>query len=204
MAGPIKTGILNRGTNSSNLYIDVNKQGAGTLTGENVDQKLVSAKVERLLAFREEMSREINPAAESTLHSAGQINASWVEAEILTTQVSVYVEEAFYKGTSIPDITVFRSDIISGKHTVTRKIDYKDCYITKVFTSVETDEGENLSSLRFWFRFSQRQNTRYDFDQAARPIGQQVSYIDFTKGSLQPSGGGGGEGGGGGGGGLPA
>lgn len=175
-------------TDSANLYIDINKQGTGTLTGD-VDDKIKQAKAERLLDFKEAMSRKINPAAESTLLTAGQIAASLVEAKILITQVSIYVEESLFKASAIPYITVYRQDILNGKYTVVRQTDYKNVFINSY--DIETDENGNISAMTFTFRFSIRQNTLFDFDQSSRPIGQQVSLIDFTKGSLQPGGGGG-------------
>jgi len=193
MPDPVTT--TQRGTNSANLYIDINKQGAGTLSGKNVDQKLIDGKVERLLTFEEGMHTEILPASESTLQTAGQIHASWVKCQILRTQPSVYVQSCFFQRTSIPTITVYRADIINKKLTVTEQIDFKDCYITRIYNSVETLKGENMYALLFWLRFNQRQDTLIDFDQNGQPSGQQVSYIDFTTFGVEPQGGGGGGGG---------
>ena len=78
---PTMSEAENQGTNTSNLFINIAKQGTGTLKGENVDSKLVKA--DRLLAFEEQMVREVNAASENTLFSAGEIDASWVYVEIL-------------------------------------------------------------------------------------------------------------------------
>lgn len=55
--------VANTGTNTSNLYINIAKQGTGTLTGEGVDSKLLKA--DRLLAFEEHMEREVNSSSEN-------------------------------------------------------------------------------------------------------------------------------------------
>ena len=123
----------NKGTNSSNLYVNVAEQGTGTLTGANVDPKLVKA--DRLLSFSEQMTREINTAAENTLFSAGEIDASWVYIEILRTQASMYIQNAFLSANNIGPIKVFRADIINGKLTVTEEIDYTNCIITQIETN---------------------------------------------------------------------
>ncbi len=192
----------NQGTNNSNLYVNIAGQGTGTLSGANVDAKL--AKADRLLSFSEQMTREVNTAAENTLFSAGEIDASWVFIEILRTQASIYVQNAFLAGNTIGPIKVFRADIIAGKHTVTEEIDYTNCIITKIETNAVSQEGKKLDTLRIWFRFTGRQDTLFFFNQMGQPIGQNVSNVDFTQGTLQASsgGGGGGASGGGGGGGA--
>ncbi len=175
--------------NTSNLYVDVDKKGAGTLTGKDVDAKLVAGKAERLLKFKESMTRNINTASESTLFSAGQINATPVELSILRTQISKYVEKAFIDGTLVKNITVFRSDLINGKLTVTEQIDFNDCYIITSATDVVTADGDNLQILNFSFRFNERKGTLFFFDQTGKAKGQDVSLINFSKGTLHAQGG---------------
>jgi hypothetical protein len=181
------------GTSSSNLYINIAGQGTGTLTGDNVDPKLVKA--DRLLAFGEEMVRGVNTAAENTLFSAGQIAASWVFVEILRTQASIFVQNSFYQGNNITPISVYRGDIINGKLTVTEEIDYGNCIITQIEASATSIEGKRLDTLKIWFRFLQRTDTILFFDQIGQAQGQDVSTIDFTTGALQaaPASGGGAE-----------
>lgn len=170
------------GTSSSNLYINIAAQGTGTLTGDNVDPKLVKA--DRLLAFSEQMVRGVNTAAENTLFSAGQIAASWVYVEILRTQASIYVQNSFYQGNNITPISIYRADIINGKLTVTEEIDYANCVITQIEASATSLEGRRLDTLKIWFRFLQRTDTLLLFDQTGQPQGQNVSTIDFTTGTL--------------------
>src|SRR3990167_329531 len=104
----------NRGTSNSNLYVNIAGQGTGTLTGDSVDSKL--QKADRLLAFGEQMVREINTAAENNLFSAGEIDASWVYMEILRTQASIFAQNSFLQGSCIGPIKVFRADTINGKY----------------------------------------------------------------------------------------
>ena len=186
----------NQGTNTSNLYINISMQGTGTLTGPDVDAKL--AKADRLLAFNEQMSREVNTAAENTLFSAGELDASWVYIEILRTQASIYAQNAFLSANNIGPINVFRADIINGKLTITEEIEYTNCIITKIETKAIAIEGKKLDTLKIWFRFTGRMDTLFFFDQSGKPIGQNVSKVDFTQGTLKASGGGGGGMGGGG------
>ncbi len=176
--------------NSSNIYIDLNKQGDGTLTGSDVDQKLVSAKVERVIAYADGFRRKINPASESSLLSAGEIDANPVKVQVLRTKISTVVQNYFLAATSIDNITIFVVDIINGKYTVTEEIVYKSCYITSFDTDVNTRDGEDLSLIAFTFRFNERQNTLFFFDQTGKPIGQNVSLVKFAEGTLAPSGGG--------------
>lgn len=189
--------------NSSNMYIDVNGQGKGTLSGTDVDPDLVSAKVERLLSFKEKMTRDVNESSESNLFSAGQINAFPVEATILKTQVDPYVRQAFYSATCIPQITIYRVSIISGMYKITEKIVYSDCYILKCDSAQSSENPDlihtDLTALDFSFRANQREETLYFFDQAGTPQGQNVTKINFSQGTLTSStdGGGGGDAGGG-------
>lgn len=187
--------FANSGTNTSNLFINIAKQGTGTLTGEGVDTKLVKA--DRLLSFDEQMVREVNSSSENTLFSAGEIDASWVYIEILRTQASIFVQNSFYQANNITPITIYRADIINGKLTVTEEIEYQNCIVTKIRTNAVALEGQKLDTLKAWFRFTQRQDTLKFFDQEGKPLGQNVSLINFPQGTLKASGGGGGEGGGG-------
>lgn len=183
----------NQGTNTSNLYINIAGQGTGTLTGANVDPKLV--KTDRLLAFQEKMTREVNAASENTLFSAGEIDASWVSIEILRTQASIFVQTSFYGANNITPITIYRADIINGKMTITEEIEYQNCIITQIETSAVAFEGQKLDTLRMSFRFTQRQDTLYFFDETGQPLGQNVSLINFPQGTLQAQSGGGAGGG---------
>jgi len=192
--------FANSGTNTSNLFINIAEQGTGTLTGDGVDAKLVKA--DRLLAFDEKMVREVNSSSENTLFSAGEIDASWVYIKILRTPASIFVQNSFYQANNITPITIYRADIINGKLTVTEEIEYKNCIITKIQTTAVSLEGQKLDTLEAWFRFTQRQDTLKFFDQEGKPLGQNVSLINFPQGTLKAAGGGGGgEGGGGSGGG---
>ena len=190
----------NQGTTTSNLYINIAKQGTGTLSGDNVDAKLVKA--DRLLGFEEQMIRDVNSAAENTLFSAGEIDASWVYIEILRTQASIFVQNSFYQANNITPITIYRADIINGKLTVTEEIEYQNCIIRKVGTSAIAFEGQKLDTLKAWFRFIQRQDTLISFDQEGKQLGNNVSLYNSSQGTLKAkSAGGGGAGGAGGGGG---
>jgi len=176
----------NEGTNTSNLFINIAGQGTGTLTGTNVDQKLVKA--DRLLSFSEKMVREVNAASENTLFSAGEIDASWVYIEILRTQAAIYAQNSFYQANNIGPIDVYRADIINNKLTVTEQIEYTNCIITQIETFAQALEGKKLDTLKIWFRFIQRQDTLYFFDQTGQPLGQNVSLINFSQGTLQSGG----------------
>ena len=173
----------NEGTNSSNLYINIAGQGTGTLIGGNVDPKLVKA--DRLLAFNEKMVREVNAAAENILFSAGEIDASWVSIEILRTQASIFVQNSFYGANNITPINIYRADIINGKLTVTEQIEYTNCIVTSIGTEAVAIEGKKLDTLSVGFRFTQRQDTLFFFDQEGKPLGQNVSLINFPQGTLQ-------------------
>lgn len=186
----------NQGTNTSNLFINIAAQGTGTLTGDTVDPKL-SKKADRLLGFQEQMVREVNSSSENTLFSAGEIDASWVYIEILRTQASIFVQNSFIQANNITPITIYRADIINGKLTVTEEIEYKNCIITKIQTSAVALEGKKLDTLKAWFRFTQRQDTLLSFDQEGKPLGNNVSLINFPQGTLKPAGGGGAPAGGG-------
>lgn len=171
------------GTNNSNLYVNIGGQGTGTLSGANVDPQLATA--DRLLAFSEQMVRKVNSAAENTLFSAGEIDASWVMLEILRTKVSIYAQNSFLQATNVSSITVYRVDIINGKFTVTEAIYYANCIITKVEASAVSLEEKKLDTLKIWFRFTARNDTLYLFNQLGQPIGQDVSTVSFPSGTLE-------------------
>ncbi|MBA3813701.1 MAG: hypothetical protein H0X26_04305 [Alphaproteobacteria bacterium] len=172
-----------QGTNTSNLFVNIAGQGTGTLTGDNIDDKLVKA--DRLLAFEEQMVRDVNSSAENTLFSAGEIDASWVYIEILRTQASIFVQNSFYQANNITPITIYRGDIINGKITVTEEIEYQNCIITRIKTEAIALDGKKLDSLKVWFRFTQRQDTLISFDQEGKPLGNNVSLINFVQGTLK-------------------
>jgi len=178
----------NSGTNTSNLYISIAMQGTGTLLGANVDPKLIKA--DRLLAFSESMRREVNTAAENYLFSAGEIDARWVYAEILRTKAASYVRDSFFNGSNIGPINIYRTDVINKKLTVTEEFSYENCIITKIETTAVALQGQKLDTLKFWFRFTKCQDTLLSFDQNGQAQGNNVTLIDFTKGTLQAPGGG--------------
>ncbi|MBP9692307.1 MAG: type VI secretion system tube protein Hcp [Alphaproteobacteria bacterium] len=190
---------LSEGTNNANLYINIAGQGTGTLTGDQVDAKL--AKADRLLTFEESMSRDVNASAENTLFSGGAVTASKVRIEVQRTKASLFAQKSFISANNITPINIYRCDLINGKHTVTEQIEYTNCIITSVKTSADATKINSLDTLVIEFRFTQRQDTLFFFDQDGKPQGQDVSLINFPLGTLQSSGGGeggGGEGGGGG------
>ncbi len=168
---------------SSNLYVNIAGQGTGTLSGNNVDPQLVKA--DRLLAFSEQMVRNVNSAAENTLFSAGEIDASWVMIEILRTQASIFAQNSFLQGNNINPIVVYRVDIINGKFTITEQIFYSNCIVTKIEASATSLEEKKLDTLKIWFRFSARSDTLYFFNQFGQPQGQNVSLVSFTNGILE-------------------
>lgn len=172
----------NSGTNSSNLYINIGDQGTGTLEGPNVDSEI--GKADRLLAFSEEMSREVNSAADNNLFSAGEIDASWVYVEVLRTPASIYAQSSFLQGTNIDNIYIYRVDTIGGTMTITEKIEYENCIITKIATHAVALEGTKLDTLKIWFRFTSRTDTLTSYDQTGQKQGNNVSKVDFTKGTL--------------------
>jgi len=171
------------GTSNSNLYINIAGQGTGTLSGDNVDPKLVKA--DRLLSFSEQMVREVNSAAENNLFSAGEIDASWVSIEILRTQASIFAQNSFLQGSNINPITIYRVDTINGKYTVTEELYYANCIITKIEATAVSLEGKKLDTLKIWFRFTARSDTLFFFNQLGQPQGQNVSTVSFTNGTLQ-------------------
>ncbi|MDZ4322807.1 MAG: hypothetical protein U1A05_01805, partial [Alphaproteobacteria bacterium] len=170
------------GTSNSNLYINIAAQGTGTLSGNNIDPKIGTA--DRLLAFSEQMVRGVNTAAENTLFSAGEIDASWVFIEILRTQASVFAQESFFQGNNITPINIYRVGTINGKYTVTELITYINCLITKIEAGAKSLDGKNLDTLKIWFRFTARNDTLYFFNQEGHLLGQNVSTINFINGTL--------------------
>lgn len=175
--------IAEKGTNNSNLYVNIASQGTGRLRGSQVDSKLGQA--DRLLAFSESMVREVNSVAENTFFAAGEIDASWVSIEILRTQASIYAQNAFINGNLITPIVIYRVDIINGKYTVTEEISYGNCSITKFEANAVSQEGKKLDTLKLWFRYTSRTDTLYLYDQTGQPTGQDVSTINFIIGTLQ-------------------
>ncbi|MBL8676019.1 MAG: hypothetical protein JNJ47_01130 [Alphaproteobacteria bacterium] len=175
--------IAEKGTNNSNLYVNIASQGTGRLAGNNVDPKL--GKADRLLAFKESMVRQVNSVAENTFFAAGEIDASWVYIEILRTQAAIYSQNAFIQGNLITPINIYRVDIINGKYTVTEEISYGNCSITKFESQSISQEGQKLDTLKLWFRFTSRTDTLYLYDQTGQPQGQDVSTINFINGTLQ-------------------
>jgi hypothetical protein len=185
----------NEGTTTSNFYVNINNMSTGTLTGSDVDPKLTKA--ERLLSFSYGMRREINSAAESgNLFSAGEIDASWVYMEILRTKSSIYSQNSFVQGNNLQTIKVYRADVINGQIKVTEELDFTNCIITQINTSVVSLEGQKLDTLKLWFRYTGWTNTLFMFNQQGQPIGQDVFSGDLTKGTLKAAGAAGGAGGG--------
>ncbi len=189
MENPLAPGlgsIANKGTTTSNYFININGKSTGTLTGKTVDAKL--DKADRLLDFSYGMRREVNSAAENTLFSAGEIDASWVYVEVLRTQAAIYVQNSFIKADNLPSIKVFRADDINGKLTVTEEIDFSNCIITQLNTSVVALEGQKIDNLKFWFRYLSWKDTLFSFNQEGQPVGQNVFSGDLSKGTLGPQG----------------
>lgn len=182
-SGFSKLSIAEKGTNNSNLYVNIANTATGRLAGVSVDSKLGPA--DRLLAFSESMVREVNSVAENSFFAAGEIDASWVYIEILRTKASIDAQNAFIQGNLITPIVIYRVDIINGKHTVTEEISYGNCSITKFEANAISQQGEKLDTLKLWFRFTSRTNTLYEFDQTGQPTGQVVSTINFINGTLQ-------------------
>jgi hypothetical protein len=185
----------NKGTDNANLYINVAGQGTGTLAGDQVDAKL--QKADRLVFFKTRMSRDVNPSAENNLFSGGAITASRVLIEIQRTKAAIFIEKSFISANNVTPITIYRSDLISGKHTVTEEIEFTNCIFTGIETTADATKLQGLDTLLAEFRFTQCQDTLFFFDQNGQPQGQDVSLINFPAGTLQPSGGGGGDSGGG-------
>ncbi|MBY0272990.1 MAG: hypothetical protein K2X02_06250, partial [Alphaproteobacteria bacterium] len=165
------------GTSSSNLYININGQGTGTLTGANVAPTLV--KTDRLLGFGEHATRAVNSAAENDLFSAGEIDASWVYIEVMRTPAAMYLQNCFYLGTNVSSINVFRADMINSTLSVTESINFTNCIITRLEASAVSLEGNKLDTLKAWFRFLQRNDTLYTYAQGGQLKGQVVSFINF-------------------------
>lgn len=185
-----KTTVAAKGTSTSNLYIKIADQGTGSLTGENVDPKLVKADI--LVDFAESMTRNINSESSNNLITAGEIDASWVYIQILLTNASVYVENAFFSGDHIGPITVYRNQIINGKFTVTDEREYTNCIITGLETSSIEEAGKNLDTLKVWFHYTERKRTLYPYDQKGQALGNLQSHINYPEGTLKAAGGGGG------------
>lgn len=172
-----------KGTNNSNLYVNIANQGTSYLSGSNIDPKL--GKADRLLSFSESMVREVNSTAENTFFSAGEIDASWVQLEILRTKASIFAQTSFYQGNNITPINVYRVDIINGKYAVTEEIAFTNCIITKISADFVSLEGQKLDTLKVWFRFTKRTDTIFIYSSTGQPTGQDVSLIDFSVGNLQ-------------------
>lgn len=183
--------------NTSNLYIDLNGKGQGTLSdAKGVDPKLVKAKVERLLKYSEEFTRMVNRASESNLFSAGEINNSLVRMQILRSQLAPYVQESFFQATCIPQITIYRADVIEGQIKVVEQIVYSNVYIMEFGTNVSANpeqdsskSDDDLTTINFAFRALQRENTFFYHKQTGELMGQNVSKINFPQGTLAPAGG---------------
>lgn len=187
----------NPAINTSNLYIDLNGKGQGTLSdGKGVDPKLIKARVERLLKYEEEFTRMVNRASESNLFSAGEINNSLVRLQILRTQLAPYIQECFFQATCIPQITLYRADVIAGMIKVVEQIVYTNVYIMQFGTNVDANSeqdaskaDDDLTTINFAIRALQRENTFFYHKQTGELEGQVVSKINFPQGTLAPAGG---------------
>jgi len=176
--------------NSSNMYLDLNDQGKGSLkNAKDVDSDLVKKKVERLLYFSEAMSRSVDTSSEGTLFSAGEINASPVILRVLRTQLSPYIQESFLKATCIPYITVYRVDIMNGKYTITETIKYTNCFILHFSSRVDSvgkEQNTNkLNEIEFSFRYEGREDTLKYFDQTGKAEGNKKTKMNFITGQLE-------------------
>lgn len=181
------------GSSLSNLYINIGGQSQSSLTGSNVDAKLSTT--DQLLLLEEELSRDVNPSTSNNLFSAGELVAFYARAIILRTQSSIYVQNMFTSGQNIDTITVYRADTINGTQTVTEEIAYSNCFITNIkslggqidFSNNTVQSAKGLDTFEFKFRYLQRQDTVYFFDQTGAAQGQNVSLINFPQGTLQAS-----------------
>jgi type VI protein secretion system component Hcp len=181
------------GTALSNLYINIGGQSQSTLAGDTVDEKLSTT--DQLLLLEEELARDVNPSTTNNLFSAGEMVAFYARAKILRTKSSIYLQKMFTTGQNIDTITIYRADTINGKQTVTEEIVYTNCFITNIKSLAGTDDYENtnvqnpsgLDTFEFKFRYLQRQDTVFFFDQTGQAQGQDVSLINFPQGTLQSS-----------------
>lgn len=189
------------GISTSRMYVDINGQGKGTQSDtKSVDPRLIKSKAVTLLQFEEGLTRRVNETSQNDLFSSGEIKASLVTLEIMRTPVSMYAQTAFLNSICLnnPGIVVYKADDIVNMLRVTEMIEYVDCYIVGFQTKVITHNGQDLNSVTLQFRYNQRTDTLFAFDETGTPQGQTVSRINFAKGTLNPSsGGGGGTGGGG-------
>jgi hypothetical protein len=187
-----------QGARTSSYYINIGGQGTGTLTGNNVDPKLVKA--DELYAYKGSMSRSIHAATVNTLFSSGEIVAGLTYIKVPRSQTSMFVINSFNKGDKIPQITIYRADVINGKITVTEEFIFSNCDILRIEEGFDDGDPNGLYALEGEFRYTQKQDTLYFFDQEGKPLGQNVSLINFPQGTLQAqASGGGGTGTGGGG-----
>ena len=101
----------------------------------------------------------------------------------------------FTSGQNIDKITIYRADTINGKQTITEEIEYSNSFITNIKTLAGQEDYSNatvqsasgLDTFEFKFRYLQRQDTVYFFDQTGQAQGQDVSLINFPQGTLQQS-----------------
>ena len=179
------------GSSLSNLYINIGGQSQSTLAGDGVDSKLSTT--DQLLLLEEEISRDVNPSTSNNLFSAGEMVAFYSRAKILRTKSSIYVQNMFMTGQNIDTITIYRADTINGKQTVTEEIEYTNCFITNIkslggqedFSNNTVQSAKGLDTFEFKFRYLQRKDTVYFFDQTGQAQGQDVSLINFPQGTLK-------------------
>lgn len=181
------------GSALSNLYINIGGQSQSSLAGDNVDAKLSTT--DQLLLIEEEIARDVNPSTSNNLFTAGEMVAFYARAKILRTKSSIYVQNMFTSGQNIDTITVYRADTINGTQTVTEEIEYTNCFITSIkslggqedYSSNNVQSPRGLDTFEFKFRYLQRKDTVYFFDQTGQPQGQDVSLINFPSGTLKAS-----------------
>jgi hypothetical protein len=189
------------GSALSNLYINIGGQSQSNLTGDSVDAKLSTT--DQLLLLEEEISRDVNPSTSNNLFSAGEMVAFYSRARILRTKSSIYVQNMFTSGQNIDTITIYRADTINGTQTVTEEIEYTNCFITNIkslagqedYSNLTIQSANGLDTFEFKFRYLQRKDTVFFFDQIGQPQGQDVSLINFPEGTLKAAAAGGGGGG---------
>jgi type VI protein secretion system component Hcp len=175
-----------KGSALPNLFVDVNGQTKSTLTNANIAPVLKTA--EQMLSFSEGLTRNVNAATANNLFASGELEADHVRLEMLRTDVITYLEQMMAGGTSLPKITVYRTEIIGGKMVITDQYLYENCFVTsmdsKMGQSGDTTQGAFRDSAFFGFRYLKRTHTINIYDETGASKGSKVSTIDFQTGEL--------------------
>jgi hypothetical protein len=197
------------GVSTPEYCVNINGQGSGTLTGDNVDTILSSVKADWCADFTYQIWRKLNQNVSNTsTYGSGQLVAGVAKIVIYPTPASVYAETSLFQGTAIPTLNVYRTNDMNGKLTVTEEWDFSNVTFTAIELITQTGpNGEYLAKLvELSFQYQQIQHTFLSFNaQTYASIGNNVSLANFATGTLvPPAAGGGGGGDAGGGGGAPA